>query len=623
MQKKKINNLSSINNRFSIKIASLTIITLLTYVNANAFLFQSNFKHELNQKSVDTAYISNSIDKAIHHEKDRSRALKILENTLSSIKKGINENHSKEIQKKLMLQLAVTNSEIGRMLIELSHIKLAVPYLFEALKYYEILKNKQGIAKTSMNIGLAFNDQKNFSKSKAYYDKAKTICLEIKDLKTLAKVYNNYSVSLYDQNKKQESTAYIYKALDVFKKINDKQGISYCLYNIAQKYNDAGYPKEAMPYLMQSLEIRKEINDTRAIAESLNAIGICYRWMNDIPTSLEYLKQANTLAIENGFFHVVESSSNMLNYIYEEDLKDTENALKTYKMYIEARDTIQNEKAKSLLLEKHYEHQYEIEKEGIKKEIEAEKQKQRIIFIIVVSILSLIMILTLAWLYFYKKKKVLEKEIEKKAVALQVAEDERRRISADLHDDLGVSISTIGLLGNRIRKQEKIENVKADANSIIENTKKVSEKLTEVIWELNSEHNNLEDLLLFIQKQGQQIFKETNINFSMVIPLEIPTTFLSSHQRKQLYFVVKEVFHNIIKHANASQVECKVQIKETVSIKIMDNGNGFNVDEKLNQLNGEGLKNMKNRITTISGTINMRSTSEGTQIELTIPFPAK
>lgn len=82
------------------------------------------------------------------------------------------------------------------------------------------------------------------------------------------------------------------------------------------------------------------------------------------------------------------------------------------------------------------------------------------------------------------------------------------------------------------------------------------------------------------------------------------------------------MFHNIIKHAHASRVECKVLIKETISIKIIDNGNGFDVVEKLNISNGEGLKNMKNRMTTINGTINMRSTSEGTQIELIVPFPA-
>lgn len=576
---------------------------------------------ERNQKLHDTTTISNLINKAKIQEKERDKGIEVLKNTLSVIDKALAKNYSIPVQQKLKLQLANTNSEIGKKFIELSQVKLAIPYLFEALKYYEIVENKNGVAKTYMNIGLAFNNLKDYKKSKKYYDQATKLCIAIKDWQTLGKVYNNYSVTLYEQNQKEESTAYVYKALNVFKKVNDKQGISYCLYNLAQKFNDAGNPQKAMPYLMESLEMRKEIDDTRGIAESLNAIGICYRWMNDIPSALKYLNEANQLAQKNGFYHVLESSSDMLNYIYEEDLKDYENALKSYRLYIAARDTIINEKAKIELLEKHFEYEYETKKALIQKQTEADKARQKLIFIVIVSILILLLLLVLAWFYFYKKKKGLEKEIEKKAIALEVAEAERRRISADLHDDLGVGISTINLLGNRIKMQDDLAIIKADAQNIIENTKKVNEKLTEVIWELNAEHNNLEHLLLFIQKQGQQVFKETAIDFSMLIPLDLPNIFLSSYQRKQLYFVVKEAFHNILKHAHATQVSGKVKINGTIKIEIADNGQGFDVNEKLNQTTGEGLTNMKNRLADLNGKLDLVSNSNGTRITIEIPLP--
>lgn len=576
---------------------------------------------ERNQKLHDTTTISNLINKAKIQEKERDKGIEVLKNTLSVIDKALAKNYAIPVQQKLKLQLANTNSEIGKKFIELSQVKLAIPYLFEALKYYEIVENKNGVAKTYMNIGLAFNNLKDYKKSKKYYDQATKLCIAIKDWQTLGKVYNNYSVNLYEQNQKEESTAYVYKALNVFKKVNDKQGISYCLYNLAQKFNDAGNPQKAMPYLMESLEMRKAIADTRGIAESLNAIGICYRWMNDIPSALKYLNEANQLAQKNGFFHVLESSSDMLNYIYEEDLKDAKNALNAYKMYIAARDTIQNEKARIGLLERHYAYEYETKKALIHKETEAEKEKQKIIFLVIVCFLILVLLLTLIWFYFYKKKKGLEKEIEKKAIALKVAEAERRRISADLHDDLGVGISTINLLGNRIKMQDDLAIIKADAQNIIENTKKVNEKLTEVIWELNAEHNNLEHLLLFIQKQGQQVFKETAIDFSMLIPLDLPNIFLSSYERKQLYFVVKEAFHNILKHAHATQVSGKVKINGTIKIEIADNGQGFDVNEKLNQTTGEGLTNMKNRLAGLNGKLDLVSNSNGTRITIEIPLP--
>lgn len=597
------------------------IALFLFALQAKSENWASNSTQEWIQKSHDTTTISNLINKAKTQEKKTDKGIEVLKNTLSVIDKALAKNYSIPVQQKLKLQLANTNSEIGKKFIELSQVKLAIPYLFEALKYYEIVENKNGVAKTYMNIGLAFNKLKDYKKSKKYYDQATKLCIAIKDWQTLGKVYNNYSVTLYEQNQKEESTAYVYKALNVFKKVNDKQGISYCLYNLAQKFNDAGNPQKAMPYLMESLEMRKAIADTRGIAESLNAIGICYRWMNDIPSALTYLNEANQLAQKNGFYHVLESSSDMLNYIYEEDLKDHEKALKSYRLYIAARDTIINEKAKIELLEKHYEYEYETKKTLIQKQTEADKAKQKLIFIVIVSILILLLLLVLAWFYFYKKKKALEKEIENKAISLEVAEAERRRISADLHDDLGVGISTISLLGNRIKSQEDITMIKSDAENIIENTKRINEKLTEVIWELNTEHNNLEHLLLFIQKQGKQVFKEAGIDFSMLIPLELPHIFLSSYERKQLYFVVKEAFHNILKHAHATQVSGKVKINGTIKIVIADNGHGFDVNEKLNHKTGEGLTNMKNRLFSLNGKLGIVSTSNGTQITLEIPLP--
>lgn len=612
--------MNSINKDFLIKIVHQLVVLFLSLYSMTVFCQKSISSDNLNKKVHDTTIISSYINKATHHEKNRKKAIERLENTLFVIKKSMTKKHSEVVQQKLLQQLAKTNSEIGRMFIELSQVKLAVPYLFEALKYYKILKDKHGIAKTTMNIGLAFNDQKNYKKSKVYYGEATKICVEINDLKTLGKIYNNFSVSLYDQNKKEESIEYVHKALEVFKKINDQQGISYSLYNLAQKFNDTGNPQKAMPYLIESLKIRREIGDIRGIAESLNAIGICHRWMNNIPSALKYLNEANQLAQKNGFFHVLESSSDMLNYIYEEDLKDPENALKSYRLFIAARDTIRNEKVKVALLEKHYETEYEKKEALLKEQTAAEKQEQKIIFVSIISFLFAVLFFSLLWFSFYKKKKVLEKEIEQKEISLEIAEKERRRISADLHDELGSGISTIALLSNRINQQKSIVAIKEDATSIMANTKKISEKLIEIIWELNVEHNNLEDILLFIQKQGTTFFNNNNIKFSMLIPLEISVIPFSSHDRKQIYLSVKECFQNINKHAYASQVLCDVIIDTRLTIRIIDNGKGFDLHKIKKNNQGEGLKNLDYRLKNLNGTSTIISNNEGTTIILQVPL---
>ena len=163
------------------------IAFFLFALQAKSENWASNSTQERNQKLHDTTTISNLINKAKIQEKERDKGIEVLKNTLSVIDKALTKKYPFPVQQKLKLQLANTNSEIGKKFIELSQVKLAIPYLFEALKYFEIVENKNGIAKTYMNIGLAFNNLKDYKKSKKYYDQATNLCIAIKDWQTLGK----------------------------------------------------------------------------------------------------------------------------------------------------------------------------------------------------------------------------------------------------------------------------------------------------------------------------------------------------------------------------------------------------------------------------------------------------
>ena len=498
----------------------------------------------------------------------------------------------------------------------------ALKYYYNSLSVKEKLNDKKGIANAYSNIGNVFWQQEKLDDALIKYKSALNYFKEVNDTLGIADVYTNIGILYIEQKKYQSAIECHSKALQIYEKEQYLSGMGTAYGNLASAYLYQGNAKKAKEIYLKALTIREKLGNKKGIAYSYLGLGMSELQLKNPTASKKHLQQALALSKELGVRTLIKSSYNNLAKA-DSALFNYKEAYEHYKLFISYRDSINNEENEKKSLQTVMQYEFEKKEAILKEQAKAEKKQQQVEYIAIIAFLMTVVVFAMVWFYYYKKKQKNEKIVSETKLALEVAEDERRRISADLHDDLGVGISTISLLGNRIRKQEKIEHVKADADSIIKNTKKVSEKLTEVIWELNAEHNNLEDLLLFIQKQGQQIFKETNIYFSMVIPLEIPAIFLSSHQRKQLYFVVKEAFHNIVKHAYASQVECKVQINETISIKIIDNGIGFNVDEKLNTSNGEGLKNMKNRITTMNGTIIMQSTSEGAQIELEVPFPAK
>jgi signal transduction histidine kinase len=98
----------------------------------------------------------------------------------------------------------------------------------------------------------------------------------------------------------------------------------------------------------------------------------------------------------------------------------------------------------------------------------------------------------------------------------------------------------------------------------------------------------------------------------------MPEMALSVEVRRNVYLVVREALHNVVKHSGATRVDLKLKVEDLrFKISIMDNGHGFEL-EKL-EFPGNGLMNMKKRINDIGGEIMIRSSAgEGTEIELVV-----
>jgi two-component system sensor histidine kinase DesK len=79
--------------------------------------------------------------------------------------------------------------------------------------------------------------------------------------------------------------------------------------------------------------------------------------------------------------------------------------------------------------------------------------------------------------------------------------------------------------------------------------------------------------------------------------------------------MVKEIFNNIVKHANATEVSCTFSVDHEFEIRIHDNGKGFVKQEA----SGNGLKNIEERIKFLSGTWEL-DPQNGVSIHLQIPF---
>jgi signal transduction histidine kinase len=205
------------------------------------------------------------------------------------------------------------------------------------------------------------------------------------------------------------------------------------------------------------------------------------------------------------------------------------------------------------------------------------------------------------------QKVVLEKQAE--------LENERRRIAADMHDDLGSGLTRITYLSQMALKTDTENNLRKIKNTASE----LVGNMSELIWVMKEENNTLEDLATYIKAYAVDYFENNNIGFSISIPETFDSILVDGNQRRNLFLSVKETFHNIVKHANADHVRIEINIEDQLKICIHDNGIGMGENTTQKIIGGNGLTNMKSRIESMNGKVIIENTN-GTLVNFMIPL---
>ncbi len=209
--------------------------------------------------------------------------------------------------------------------------------------------------------------------------------------------------------------------------------------------------------------------------------------------------------------------------------------------------------------------------------------------------------------------------IRRKNKIQQTLLNQKNEISKDLHDDIGSGLSSILIHADLLlRSGETSDKQKVLATKINQTGKEISQRLNTFIWSLNTEHNTLQHFSEYVKFYGTTLFEETPIAFSFATNIQdIEAVKMNGQLRKHLFYVIKEVFNNALKHAEATKTELKMQLlsPKLLQITIVDNGTGIIKENDY----GNGIKNIQNRIELLGGTFVMQ-TKNGLQTILTIPL---
>jgi len=204
-------------------------------------------------------------------------------------------------------------------------------------------------------------------------------------------------------------------------------------------------------------------------------------------------------------------------------------------------------------------------------------------------------------------------------VQQQKVNEERQRISSELHDDMGSTLTKIAMMGRAIQldpeeNKNLLPRVTSSADLMVN-------QMNEIIWALNIRNDTLENLLAFIRKYASEFLEEGKYILQFEEPDHIPDVALSGEVRRNIFLVVKEALHNIQKHSEAKRVKFQIALSNELMISIADDGKGIS-SEKKNAF-GNGLINMKQRMKQIHGDLKIISPVEnhqGTKIEIIFPL---
>jgi two-component system sensor histidine kinase DegS len=207
-------------------------------------------------------------------------------------------------------------------------------------------------------------------------------------------------------------------------------------------------------------------------------------------------------------------------------------------------------------------------------------------------------------------------------------EEERKRVARDLHDDVSPDIIVL------MRKLDALTSVPRLKLSIVkENLKELRDDAVKALEALRATAQGLRPriiddlgLVAALEWIAEELEKDQKIQVN--VETKNMDRALTPETQIVLFRIAQEALNNIRKHAHASSVSIRVESDdEYIKMMVTDDGQGFNVPEKIDDMVGAGrlgLMGMYERALLLNGNLKIKSSpGNGSQITVTLPWPVK
>jgi len=457
-------------------------------------------------------------------------------------------------------------------------------------------------------VGDIYKYDKKYDKAIEYYLRGRQLAIEFDNINNVA-ISENSLGNIYDLKKQpQEALKHYKKALELAESEKYLLLQTDALSNLGRMYTQMKNYPEALKYLNKNLEICKLAESSNALSTAYLASADVYQNQKNYIQAEKYLKEAYQLNNQIEDIQDKKTTISALVDFYAEtgDFKNAYKFSVQEKQYADSLAAQNSEQLRQDLISK-----YESDKKEEQIKILQEEQKNAAfrqktwIFGTILGILLAVFAVG----YVFSRNRLKQ---------LQASQKLRNQIAADLHDEIGSTLSSISILSELVAFQQKKEQFNPEIMAQVSNdARNVIEKMDEIIWTINPDNDEFYNLETRLKSYAIPMLESKEIDFKFDFSPKLENIKIDMGIRRDLYLILKEAINNLVKYSDtkSANIEGKI-IENKLVFKIIDTGIGFEVKEETNR---NGQKNMNSRAKKIGADLNIQSEiGKGTEVMLSI-----
>lgn len=481
---------------------------------------------------------------------------------------------------------------------------LALEYYIKALKEAYSDKDPRLMGMLHNNIGLIKLYQDQFDDALEDFQIGLTYAEKSEDIRLPFNLLNNIGLIYSRQDQNQLALDHYMTTLVRSKTLGFPYYIAISFVNLSNSYLQLDdYPK-SLSYADSARSILDDLGDYKNISKTYFLKSSAYLEMKEYSKALEEIAHGLDYAKAEHRLEDEASGNRLISRIYEA-MGNYQNAFDHFKLFHELSDSL----AKLSNTEKFQELQMAFNKERSDAEIEQERAQRIMIekesqlresrLSVIIATLAFLVIIIIIFFYLRHIHTTRRQQREFTQKLIDQLDEERLRISRDLHDDIGQSLSVVKSKLNQYSKghQLAIDGLDEEVGSIINHTRSISHQLHPSALEKIGAKRAIISIL-------DKIEKSTDTITSYEIDDHIDTT--PKETQTQLYRILQECLNNTMKHAEAKSIRLLLEKeKDEWVFTYQDNGKGM--DNSNFSQNGLGLQTIKERALKIGAKVQFQS----------------